>query len=144
MHAVGGVEKELPSKLAKEGEGESQGVAQGSGGAQMGQIIRDDAGNVIEVRLPESDSGEGSNKGKAKDESTPWGKPLDAGVVETPTVPLTFDDELKRGKHASDTDAVKSGWGVCISVYANPLSSQSSKLKLQPLSLSAVTPPTTR
>lgn len=104
MHAVGGVEKELPSKVRKV-ESADEAANSAPDNMQMGQIIRDDAGNVLEVKLP--DSNEGSAKGKAKDESTPWGKPLDVSTLETPSVPLTFDDNLKSGKSAADTDAVK-------------------------------------
>lgn len=107
IHAVGGVEKELPSKVrAKESEESVDGGEKGTPETMhMGQIIRDDAGNVLEIRMP--DTNQGSSKGKSKEEATPWGKPLDATTMETPSVPLTFDDEHNSGKKSADTDAVR-------------------------------------
>ncbi|TIB67856.1 hypothetical protein E3Q16_04048 [Wallemia mellicola] len=102
MHAVGGVEKELPSKMQQKedrSDDNEESDAQKNTAAQMGRIVRDDEGNVVDVIIDEP-----SDKGKAKE--TPWGQPLDSAHIETPSVPLTFDDE-REDKTSSNTDVVK-------------------------------------
>lgn len=102
MHAVGGVEKELPSKMQQKedrSDDNEESDAQKNTAAQMGRIVRDDEGNVVDVIIDEP-----SDKGKAKE--TPWGQPLDSAHIETPSVPLTFDDE-REDKTSSNTHVVK-------------------------------------
>lgn len=106
IHATGGTEKELPTKIREKriqnGENVDENEEDNTVTETRGKIVRDENGNIVDVIMASTSNDKG--KGKGKEDETAWGKPLDANNLETPEVPLTFAD---KDNISNDTDAVK-------------------------------------